>query len=57
MNLKPSEVIYIGDSISDYKVCLNAGIDFGYATWGSVSNEGIHASLVLQDPLEILELI
>lgn len=57
MNLKPNEVIYIGDSISDYQVCLNAGIDFAYATWGSVSNEGIHASIILKEPLEILELI
>ena len=39
--IKPEEAIFIGDSINDYLAAKNAGVDFGYATWGSVSNDGI----------------
>ena len=35
------DAIYIGDTLSDYEAAENAGMDFGYAKWGSVSEEGI----------------
>ncbi|MGM9961216.1 MAG: HAD family hydrolase [Allobaculum sp.] len=57
MGLSKDEVIYIGDALSDYLVCINAGIDFGYATWGSVNGEGIEASIILNEPLDILKLV
>ena len=37
LSLQPEDVIYIGDAHSDYLASKNAGIDFGYAKWGSVS--------------------
>ena len=41
LSLQPEDVIYIGDAHSDYLASKNAGIDFGYAKWGSVSAKGI----------------
>ena len=38
LSLQPEDVIYIGDAHSDYLASKNAGIDFGYAKWGSVSD-------------------
>lgn len=57
LNLTKEDVIYVGDALSDYQVCLNAGIDFAYAMWGSVSREGIHATIELEKPRDILKLI
>lgn len=37
LSLNQNDVIYIGDALSDYLCCQKAGIDFGYATWGSIS--------------------
>ena len=37
LNVPKEEVIYIGDALSDQQSSINAGIDFGYAKWGSVS--------------------
>lgn len=57
LGLNKEDVIDIGDALSDYQVCINAGIDFAYAKWGSVSSEGIEADIVLEQPLDMLELI
>ena len=57
LGLKKEEVIYIGDAFSDYQVCINAGIDFAYAKWGSVSSDNIQADLVLEKPSDMLKLI
>lgn len=54
LGLDKDDVVYIGDALSDYQVCVNAGIDFAYAKWGSVSSEGIHADIVLNQPLDII---
>ena len=36
----------------------NAGVDFGYATWGSVSNDGIdNPTYVFNHPLDLLKLL
>ena len=46
------------DSISDYLAAKNAGVDFGYATWGSVSNDGIdNPTYVFNHPLDLLKLL
>ena len=58
IELKSEEVIFIGDSLSDYQAANNAGVDFGYATWGSVSSEGIdNPEYVFNQPLELLKLL
>ena len=57
LNIEVSEAIYIGDALSDYQASRNAGMDFGYAKWGSVSSEGIdHPDLVFESPLDLLKL-
>lgn len=58
LNIEVSETIYIGDALSDYQASRNAGMDFGYAKWGSVSSEGIdHPDLVFESPLDLLKLL
>ncbi|WP_028043509.1 HAD family hydrolase [Candidatus Stoquefichus massiliensis] len=58
LGIKPEEAIYIGDALSDYKASLNAHMDFGYATWGSVSSEGIdHPDYVFDKPIDLLKLL
>lgn len=55
LGLTKEDVIYIGDAFSDYQCCKNAGIDFGYASWGSVSAEGIdNPTYTFTNPLELL---
>lgn len=51
-------MIYIGDTLSDYEAAKSAGIDFGYATWGSVSNEGIlEPEYIFKEPRDLLHLL
>lgn len=58
LNLNKEDVIYIGDAYSDYQVCQNAGIDFAYAKWGSVTQDGIYyPTMILDKPLDILKMI
>ncbi|WP_455684585.1 HAD family hydrolase [Thomasclavelia sp.] len=58
IRLEPKEVIYIGDSLSDYQAANSAEVDFGYAAWGSVSSKGIdRPTYVFNHPLELLKLL
>ncbi|MGM9961217.1 MAG: HAD family hydrolase [Allobaculum sp.] len=57
LHLNKDEVIYIGDAYSDYQACVNAGVDFGLATWGSFSDKGIHPTVRLNDSRDILKLV
>lgn len=58
ISIKPEEAIFIGDSINDYLAAKNAGVDFGYATWGSVSSDGIDdPTYVFNRPLDLLKLL
>lgn len=58
IQVMPEDAIFIGDSFSDYQAANNAGVDFGYATWGSVSNEGIdNPTYIFNHPLELLKLV
>ena len=55
LGIEPVEAIYIGDARSDYEAARNAGMAFGYATWGSVSAEGIDGpDYVFDAPGDIL---
>lgn len=55
--VKPSEAIYIGDTIYDMKCANGAGVDFALALWGAKSKEGINAKYELQKPGDILDII
>lgn len=58
LNIKAKDALYIGDAYCDYMASLNAGIDFGYATWGSFSDEGIcNPTYVFNKPLDILKIL
>ncbi len=58
LSLQPEDVIYIGDAHSDYLASKNAGIDFGYAKWGSVSAKSIDKpDHVFEQPLDLLKLL
>lgn len=58
INVKPADAIYIGDAYSDYLASRNAGVDFGYAKWGSVSSNGIdNPDHVFEQPSDILKLL
>lgn len=58
IDIMPEDAIFIGDSFSDYQAANNAGVDFGYAVWGSVSNEGIdEPTYIFNHPLELLKLV
>lgn len=57
LNLKPEEVIYIGDAHSDYEAAKNAHIDFGFAKWGSVAIQEIPATFSFDRPNDLLKLI
>lgn len=58
LNVKASDAIYIGDAFSDYMASLNAGMDFGYAKWGSVSSQGIeNPTYIFDTPLDLLRLV
>jgi HAD superfamily hydrolase (TIGR01549 family) len=41
LNVDPSQVVYVGDALNDYLASRAAGMDFIYASWGSLSGEGI----------------
>ena len=51
------EVIYIGDALSDQQSSINAGIDFGYAKWGSVSTSPLHGTYTFESPIDLLKLL
>lgn len=56
--VKPEDAIYIGDALSDYQASFYAGMDFGYAKWGSVSDIGINEpTFVFECPLDLLKLL
>lgn len=58
LKIDKDKVIYIGDALSDYKAANNAGVDFGFATWGSFTNEGIdNPTYVFNQPTDILQLL
>lgn len=58
LQLNKEDVIYIGDSYSDYQAAINAGVDFGYAKWGSVCEiEENDFQYTFESPIDLLKLI
>lgn len=41
LEIPKEDAVYIGDAASDSEAAARAGMDFGYAEWGSVSRKGI----------------
>lgn len=58
LNIQSCDAIYIGDALSDYQASLNAGVDFGYAEWGSVSSQGIeNPTFIFHEPKDLMKLL
>jgi len=58
LNLEADEVIYIGDSYSDYQAARAAKMDFAHARWGSLCEKPMEgADYSLEKPEDILSLI
>lgn len=58
LNILAKDALYIGDAYSDYLAAKNAHIDFGYAKWGSVSQEGIDdPTFIFENPKDLLQLL
>lgn len=50
---KPTDILYIGDSIYDYQCASNAGVEFGLALWGCNSKKHIYADYFFKTPKDI----
>ena len=53
MGLRPEEVIYIGDTLSDLQAARNAGVDFGLAGWGTALTEAFPGIYRFETPAEL----
>lgn len=55
LGIHAEDAIYIGDAPSDYLAAKRAGMDFGYARWGSVLSDGIdNPEFVFDQPEDLL---
>lgn len=54
---KPSEALYVGDSVYDRDCALAAGVDFALATWGSLLPKMENVTWRLQAPEDLLEIL
>ena len=58
MELKPEEVLFVGDAYFDFLAAGNAGVDFAFASWGAISENGMDsAAYWLTKPEDLLQLI
>ena len=58
LGLTSADALYVGDARSDLEAARNAGMDFAYAKWGSVSPVARdEADYWLEHPLELLEFL
>ena len=58
LGINAADALYVGDGLSDYQAARNAGMDFGYAKWGSVSGDSIDApDYVFEEPKDLLKLL
>ena len=58
MDLQPDDVLYVGDAHSDLLAAQAAGVDFGFAGWGAVSEDGMEtATYRFARPEDILLLL
>ena len=54
---KPSEALYVGDSVYDRDCAIAAGVDFALATWGSLLPKMENVTWRLQAPEDLLEIL
>jgi HAD superfamily hydrolase (TIGR01549 family) len=52
-----SDVIYIGDTYSDYRCALDAGVKFALASWGAKPDDRIRADYTLAKPSDLFGLL
>lgn len=58
MDLKPEEILYVGDAHSDLLAANAAGVDSGFAGWGAVSEDGMEtATYRFAHPEDMLTLL
>lgn len=58
LGIRIEDALYVGDALSDYQASKSAGMDFGYAKWGSISNTGIdEPTYIFEKPIDILKLL
>ena len=58
MGLSVEDVIYIGDAPTDLLAAQNAGVDFGFAQWGSIQAADMsEARYCFEKPEDVLRLI
>jgi len=60
MNLKPEEVIYLGDTEVDWQTASNANIDFVAVTWGFRDQEyleTLNPKYIINQPLDLLKIL
>lgn len=58
LSIRSDEAIFVGDTLNDYLAAKNANIDFAYAKWGSVSDEGIdEPTYIFDKPIDLLSLL
>ncbi len=56
LGVNKEEVLYIGDTYSDFLATQNAGIDFALAKWGCLKDEGMEESKYkFNTPLELVK--
>lgn len=55
--LKADQVIYIGDTIYDYKAACAAEVPFGLAMWGAKNPEEMNVPTKIKDPKAILKML
>lgn len=58
MDLSAEDVVYIGDAPTDLLAAQNAGVDFGFAQWGSIQAADMSGALYcFEKPEDVLRLI
>ncbi|MDU1313770.1 MAG: HAD family hydrolase [Clostridium septicum] len=55
--IDPSECLYVGDTIFDYKASKAAGMGFALALWGATDLNGINADYNLENPSDLLSIL
>ncbi|MPQ42936.1 HAD family hydrolase [Clostridium tarantellae] len=57
LEVEPKDVLYVGDTIVDFKAAKAAGMDFALASWGNFDISGIKADYELKKPIDILKIV
>lgn len=57
VKILPEEMIFIGDSIYDFKCAQSAHVSFGLALWGDYGDVETNADYLLYEPQDILKIL